>query len=98
MTVLFFVGSSFAQEEKALVEKGQKLYTEKKCSICHKIDGVGGKIGPDLSDVGNRRDAEWIKRFLKAPKSVNPETKMPPFKGTDEELEPLVSYLMSLKK
>ncbi len=35
---------------------------------------------------------------IKDPKSVNPDTKQPPFKGTDEELEALVAYLMSLKK
>ncbi len=98
IAALFFGSLGFAQEEESLVEKGQKVYTEKKCSMCHKIEGVGGKIGPDLSDVGNERDAEWIKGFLKDPKSVKPDTKQPPFKGTDEELEALVAYLMSLKK
>jgi len=47
--------------------------------------------------VGSRKDAEWIKGFLKDPKSVIPDTKQPPFKGTDEQLEALVTYLMSLK-
>ena len=98
IAVLFLGSLGFAQGGKALVEKGQKIYTEKKCSMCHKIEGVGGKIGPDLSDVGSKRDAEWIKGFLKDPKSVIPETKQPPFKGTDEELDAVVAYLMSLKK
>lgn len=98
MVVLFGEALGFAQGEKALVEKGQKVYIEKKCAMCHKIEGVGGKIGPDLSGVGSRRDTQWIKGFLKDPKSVKPEAKQPPFKGTDEELDALVAYLMGLKK
>lgn len=66
--------------------------------MCHTLEGVGGKIGPDLSDVGNKRAAEWIKAFLKDPKSVIPDTKQPPFKGTDDELEAVVTYLISIKK
>jgi cytochrome c2 len=95
--VLFFGIMGFAQEGGAQVEEGKKIYSEMKCPMCHKLDGVGGKIGPDLSGVGSRKDAQWIKGFLKDPKSVIPGTKQPPFKGTDEELEAVVTYLMSLK-
>ena len=86
----------FAQEVDQ-IEAGKKVYSEMKCPMCHKMEGVGGKIGPELSGVGTRKDAEWIKGFLKDPKSVIPDTKQPPFKGTDEQLEALVTYLMSLK-
>jgi cytochrome c2 len=97
VAVLFFGFTGFAQEEGAEIEAGKNIYSEMKCPMCHKMDGVGGKIGPDLLGVGNRKDAEWIKGFLKDPKSVIPDTKQPPFKGTDEQLEALVTYLMSLK-
>jgi nitric oxide reductase subunit C len=97
VSVLFFGITGFAQEGGAQVGAGKKIYNEMKCPMCHKIDGVGGKIGPDLSGVGSRKDAQWIKGFLKDPKSIIPDTKQPPFKGTDEELEAVVTYLMSLK-
>ena len=97
MGVLLFGITGFAQDEAAQIEEGKKVYGEMKCAMCHKVDGVGGKIGPELSGVGSRKDAEWIKGFLKDPKSVSPDTKQPPFKGTDEQLEALVTYLMSLK-
>lgn len=89
--------TGLAQDGGAQIEEGKKIYSEMKCPMCHKLDGVGGKIGPELSGVGGRKDAEWIKGFLKDPKSVVPDTKQPPFKGTDEQLEALVTYLMSLK-
>ncbi len=94
----FSFGVRFAHGDENLVEKGKELYTQKKCSMCHKIDGVGGKMGPDLSDEGNKgRTEEWLVNFFKDPKSIKPEGMMRPVKGTDEELKALAVYVMSLK-
>ena len=79
-------------------EKGKEVYDAKKCGLCHTVDGSGGKKGGDLSDVGDKRDAEWLTKYMKDPKSLMPEAKMPAFKGSDEELQDLVAYLLSLKK
>lgn len=94
--VLLFGITGFAQEASQ-IEAGKKVFSEMKCTMCHKVEGVGGKIGPDLSHVGSKKDAKWLKGFLKDPKSVIPDAKQPPFKGTDEQLDVLVAYLMSLK-
>ena len=96
---VFSFGMRFAYGEEDLVAKGKEIYAQKKCSMCHMIDGVGGKIGGDLSDEGNKgRDEEWLIKYFKDPKSLMPEAKMRPVKGTDEELKALAAYLMSLKK
>jgi mono/diheme cytochrome c family protein len=79
-------------------ENGKEVYDAKKCGLCHTVDGSGGKKGGDLSDVGDKRDAEWLTKYMKDPKSLMPEAKMPAFKGSDEQLQDLVAYLMSLKK
>ena len=97
--VVFSFGVEFAYGEEDLVAKGKEIYAQKKCSMCHMIDGVGGKMGPDLSDEGNKgRDGEWLTKYFKDPKSIIPEAMMPPVKGTDEELKALATYMMSLKK
>lgn len=88
---------AWAQGDKALVATGQRIYQERHCAVCHAIKGQGAKIGPDLTAVGAKRDALWLRTFLKDPKAVNPKSKMLAFKGTDEELEALVAYLASLK-
>lgn len=36
------------------------------CAACHDIGG-GRKIGPDLLDVGRRREARWLHRFILEP-------------------------------
>lgn len=80
-----------------LIAKGEAIYAEKKCAVCHMINGKGGKAGGDLSLVGAKREERWLREFMKAPKAVLPKAKMLPFKGSDEELEALILYLASLK-
>jgi cbb3-type cytochrome oxidase cytochrome c subunit len=61
------------------------------------IHGKGGKSGGDLSDVGAKRDAQWLKAFMVDPKSLMPKSKHPKFRGSEEELEAIVAYMESLK-
>lgn len=82
----------------AEIEKGKKLYEEKRCRLCHVIAGKGDKHGPDLSNVGNRRDRAWLMTFLKDPQKTIPGAKMLPVKGTEGERSALTDYLVSLKK
>jgi ubiquinol-cytochrome c reductase cytochrome b subunit len=75
-----------------------KLYSSLGCSGCHSINGVGGKMGPDLAMVSARnRSREWITEQIRNPGSHNPKTGMPAF----GDLSPaqalgLADYLLSL--
>jgi putative heme-binding domain-containing protein len=42
------------------------------CMTCHSIGHDGGNIGPDLSDVGRRRDLSYLQESL-----INPEADVP---------------------
>lgn len=96
--IISSVSSGIAEGDGELVEQGKELYTAKKCGLCHTVDGSEGSKGGDLYDVGNKRDAEWLTAYMKDPKSVMPEAKMPAVRVTDEELQALVAYMMKLKK
>ena len=77
----------------------QALYAAK-CQVCHSLAGNAGKmasVGGSLDGVGSKRDAEWLKKYLKDPKSVMPEAKMPAIKMTDAELDAMVAYMASQK-
>lgn len=100
--LLFALPTALAQADPALIAKGEKLYAEKKCAVCHVIKGEGGTVspmarGPELSTIGAKREAQWLKTYLKDPKAANPKSKMMALRGTDEELEALMAYLGSLK-
>lgn len=81
------------------VAKGKTLYdtSPNKCPTCHKIGGKGGKLAPDLSNVGNRHDEAWLLKYLPNPKSINPKNVMPPVKLGDADMKALIAYLLSLK-
>lgn len=77
--------------------KGKEVYTKLRCAMCHKVEGSGGKKGPDLSDVAMRRDAAWLRKYLPNPKSVDPKATMPPVKASHDDLDHLIDYLLTLK-
>lgn len=97
MVCVFGGGMLQAEMPQEKIQKGEKIYIDRNCKACHRILGDGGKVGPDLSDVGRRRDEAWLKGFLPDPKSAFPGTIMPPFRGSEEELDALVAYLSSLR-
>ena len=79
------------------------------CARCHAQKGepggppgVGSSRGPNLSKITTRpgRDAEYIAKFIRDPKSVNPDAKMmPAFKDdlTEEEIRKLAEYIAAQK-
>lgn len=81
------------------VAHGKALYVEHGCAGCHRIHGEGGEVGPDLSDVGEKRpDRQWHLRHFRNPQSVSPGSIMPKFPLSDRELNDLTSYVLTLKR
>ncbi len=77
---------------------GADVYKANKCSMCHQIGGEGGKMGGALDNVGSKRDEAWLKKYIKDPKSVEPNSKMKAFPNlADKDLDDLVAYLLTLK-
>jgi mono/diheme cytochrome c family protein len=53
----------------ASVEAGKTLF-EQSCASCHSIDESGASYGPDLKTVTQRRDRDWLVRWIAAPEKV----------------------------
>jgi len=54
--------------------RGQKLYSGKGgCGRCHTVNGRGGALGPDLTDVGARRSVAYLRESLLVPEAAVPE-------------------------
>lgn len=47
--------------------RGKAIYEKESCASCHRIRGVGGRSGPDLSDVGIFRLAGDLERSITEP-------------------------------
>lgn len=87
-----------------LLDQGQRLWNNARCSICHAINGPGGKIiggfvdlrvgGIDLQIAGPKLRRDWLFSWIKEPKDYFPETLMPRFRYSDDEARALVEYML----
>ena len=86
-----------AGRQSAEIEEGKKVFQSSGCSGCHKVNGQGGAIGPELSgSTLGGRDRQWLADQVANPKSHNPNSIMPASTNlSKEQLGNLVSYLMS---
>ncbi len=79
-------------------QAGESLFRGMACNACHTVNGVGGKIGPDLSVYGLQRTKEYMIQHHINPRSLIGGSIMPDFDYSTSELEALSLYLSSLKK
>jgi putative heme-binding domain-containing protein len=47
--------------------RGAALYQKSACATCHRIDGQGALMGPDLSDIGARRAIRHLRESIVDP-------------------------------
>jgi mono/diheme cytochrome c family protein len=79
------------------LSEGRRLFETHGCRGCHKLNGVGGSLGPDLTEEGaSQRDPEWLARHFLRPNSVSPNSPMPNFNFTQEQARALTFYMLSL--
>jgi mono/diheme cytochrome c family protein len=57
-------------EDAAKIEQVRQLMLTKGCLNCHTLGKGGGAIGANLSEVGSRRTAEWLQKWIKNPRAV----------------------------
>jgi mono/diheme cytochrome c family protein len=77
--------------------EGRHLFENQGCRGCHKLNGVGGSIGPDLTGEGaNRRSPDWLERHFLAPNAVSAGSAMPNFHFDKEQARDLTYYMLSL--
>ena len=67
------------------------------CQSCHRINGRGGDMAPDLTWEGTSVRRQWLDDFLKNPNTLRPALirRMPKFNLTDGERTALTDYMMT---
>lgn len=60
-------------------EHGRELYERERCATCHTVNGFGTARGPDLTAVGRRRGATYLREAILDPAAALPRglTAMP---------------------
>ncbi len=81
------------------------------CLGCHKVSGVGGDEGPDLSRVGEKDPGQadfsnveghgldrWVAEHFRSPVAVVATSQMPPVVASQKEIDSLTMYVLSLRR
>jgi len=78
--------------------QGKQLFDKVGCLGCHAVNGQGGKVGPDLSNIANAgHSRQWLRTQIRDPKAHDPQTAMPAFNNlSDQQVNDLVDYLETL--
>lgn len=72
----------------APAQEGKLVWQQYGCNSCHQVYGLGGYLGPDLTNVYSKGGSGYIKAFLKSGTEV-----MPKFQLTENEINNLAAYL-----
>jgi len=78
-----------------------QVYERYKCYACHRFNGHGGTLAPDLSYEGSRAQKKWVADFLKNPQTIRPALilRMPQFNMSDKDCAIASEYLsMAMQK
>ncbi len=73
-------------------ERGKKAVATRRCATCHKIDGRGGDVGPDLALAGMKLQPAWIFTLLVDTHRLRPHTRMPGFRLAPQEALDIATY------
>jgi cytochrome c oxidase cbb3-type subunit III len=49
------------------IAAGEALYKRERCAECHRINGFGGRMGPDLSSIGKTRSTDHLRQSIVEP-------------------------------
>ena len=92
-----------AAAQDAKVAKGQKIFADQKCSLCHSVGDKGNKKGP-LDGVGAKLKSDDIREWIVDAKGMTAKTKatrkpdMKAYALPKDDVDALVAYLATLKK
>src|SRR4029077_18543184 len=64
-------------QKKGNAERGKEIFFKSaglQCATCHRIDGVGSTLGPDLSEIGKKYTrAQILESILEPSKFIDPK-------------------------
>ena len=81
------IGKSARHRARGDAARGGQLYAKLGCVSCHIISGNGGSLGPELTNIGWIRGADYLRQAVLEPAARLPQGNLPiPARGYNEYL------------
>ena len=90
------VDAAYSTSSRAIAA-GEEVVKSVGCLSCHSVGGLGSDFAPELDNVGSKVTPNYLRQWIRDPKSYDPDTAMPSLRLTETEVDNTVAYLMSLK-
>ena len=71
-------------------------FRKQNCLACHAVGAKGGKLGPDLLQLPQKRSINEMVEFFKNPQQFRPGTNMPPVQLAAAQLNDLAAFVSKL--
>lgn len=95
-----------------IFQRGKEIFSREGCLGCHKARGLGGIVGPDLTEQGEKTKhdynfqnirgeqtvSNWLKEHFKDPEMVSPGSQMLKIDLPEEELDALTTFVLGLAR
>lgn len=75
---------------------GRRLVDNLGCLGCHIVRGEGAAVGPELTNIRNKVDPQWLYGWIQNPKAFFPNSRMPVLNLTRQQSEDIGNYLLSV--
>lgn len=89
------------------IERGRAAMTQYACNACHNVPGITGSdvnVGPPLAGIAGRgliagavpNTTEQMVRWIRDPRSIDPETAMPAMQVNEQDARDIAAFLATL--
>ncbi|MFP4369840.1 MAG: c-type cytochrome [Candidatus Kapaibacterium sp.] len=98
----FVFASIFTFSTAKETENPKKIFEDNKCELCHSIKAADIEAkkksdkNPDLSVMSADHEMALLKDYLNKKAEINNKKHPLPFRGSDDDLETLISWLKEL--
>ena len=88
-----FSPTKYSKKELQIVGEGRLVWQKYNCHTCHQLYGLGGYLGPDLTNIYSRSSGNehYIRGIIKV--GVK---QMPAFKISEDEMKALLQFLKNV--
>ena len=89
--IIYIYGSgSYQIKASEKVIAGEQIWQQKSCQTCHQIYGLGGYMGPDLTNAmsDKTKNEQYLKMIIQTG-----TIRMPRFNLTEEQVDQVMAYL-----
>lgn len=103
--ILILVCGALAFSSPSYAADGKQTFLDNNCNRCHAVSShdIEATVksermrGPDMSDIGERRDVDWLVKYVRKEVEVDGKAHRASYNGTDEDLKAIADWLATLE-